>query len=280
VWTFDYLSAAGEGVRIAVSDGQASEIGAIIFTSPACPASLRPATNVSTPFDSSAIGLLALNLGGATFLSENEGAAVTYSLAPSLEPGSGARVAEEWNVTYDACGASPSASVVTTVGSTLTYLFDAESGTLESTGTSTFSCPLGSNAPIPYPLPEDLELNDPVVMILGTMALYNASIAGACCGLTFANLSIDLQFPDGGPLPAGASLGILNASGAEVCELTGPELTGASVDCPIPVTPGELLSLTLPAKGNGIGELMLDGQWDFTGRVVLALGNATEIPPA
>ncbi|HTT26358.1 MAG TPA: hypothetical protein VMH90_05295, partial [Thermoplasmata archaeon] len=86
-WTFDYLGPGGAGVRIAVVDGKAIPLGSIMFSSPACPMAERPTVNVSTPDDSSTIGLEALHLGGADFLEENANAEVTYSLAPALEPG-------------------------------------------------------------------------------------------------------------------------------------------------------------------------------------------------
>jgi hypothetical protein len=279
VWTYDYLGSDGQGVRVAVEDGKAIALGSIIYVGPGCSGAERPAVNVSTPFDSSSIALLGLDLGGATFLTENPGAEVTYSLAPGLEPGLRGQIAEEWNVTFDACGGVSSA-VSTPLGSTLSLYFDADSGTLEATGTTTYDCPQGADAPIPYELPLDLQVNAPVVEILGTMALYNDSIAQACCGLTFGNLTMDLELSGNAPVPSGVSLDILNATGAEICELTGAELSGAVVPCGALVTAGDLLSLRLPADGNGSTTLAIDGRWDFTGSVTVPLGNATEVPPS
>ncbi|MCI4367207.1 MAG: hypothetical protein L3K08_05610 [Thermoplasmata archaeon] len=281
VWTFDYGGPNGVGVRIAVTDGKALALGAIVFSSPACPTDQRPSVNVSSPDDSSAIGLIALNLGGATFLSQNSNAEVTYSLAPGLEPGVHGEVAEEWNVTFDACGGGgPDVGVPTTLGESLTYVFDAGSGTLQTTASETYDCPEGANAPIPYALSQDLQVNAPVLSILGTTVVYDATIASACCGLTFGNLSLDLQLSGGAPIPSDAALTILNASGESLCELTGTELSGGTLACRAPVLMGDLISLTLPAGGNGSTNLVLEGKWDFTGSVIVPLADATQISPA
>jgi hypothetical protein len=279
VWTFDYDGPNGVGVRISVTDGKAVALGAIVFSSPACSLDQRPSVNVTSPDDSSTIGLIALNLGGATFLSQNSQAEVTYSLAPGLEPGIHGTVAEEWNVTFDACGGSE-AGVSTTLGESLTYVFDAGSGTLQTTATETYDCPEGANAPIPYLLSQDLEVNAPVLSFLGTSAVYDATIASACCGLTFGNLSLDLQLSGSAPIPSDAALTILNASGGRICELTGTELSGGPVACSAPVLVGDLLSLKLPVGGNGSTNLVLEGQWDFTGSVIVPLAEATQLSPA
>lgn len=278
-WTYDFVGPSGNGLRVAVVDGTASEIGRLAFDGPGCPVAERPSLNASGGLDSDAVALAALGLGGTGFLGEYPGGSVSYRLGPGPEPGAPGGLAVEWNVTYDACGA-PMAPGAATLGAALTLLFDARNGTLEADRASSFACPLGAEAPLPYDLPQVLALNAPVLAVAGGVAYFNATVAAVCCGLTFANLSIALE-TGGVGTPPGAALVAYGLDGALLCGLDAAELSGGNgTSCAAPVQSGELLSLQLPASGAPPPELALNGIWHFQGTVQLALANATLVSTA
>lgn len=278
-WTYDFEAPGGTGVRVAVDAGHARTLGALALSGAGCPPASRPPFDVPASIvDSSAVAETALQAGGAEVLAQFDAPDVTYTLAPLPEPGLASGSAEQWNVTFDGCGVASSPDGIADFAQQLSVYLDARSGVVEATHAWAATCPLGPSAPIPYSLAQALLFNAPVRSVAGPSAYYNASVAEACCGLGFGNLSPQLLAVGSGPIPSRASLLVYGTNGTGVCEGLANGSGLFVMDCRAEVSSGDLFSLVLPSGGSGALELSLESEWDFAGSVVLALENATALP--
>ena len=271
-WTFDFVGADGNGLRVQVVNGSAGELGRIMLTSPGCTPATGSGSSGTDPIDSSSAAVKALEFGGSTFLSAHPVSSVSYLLEAAPEPGIAPATALQWNVTYTACPPNWDGTLGS-LGARLTMMIDAAEGTLEAYRSASFSCPMTAGGPIPYELPQVLSFNDPVEQFAGSTAYFNATVGLVCCGLTFGNLSILL----GSASPsANPTLRAFDATGAALCVLSSSQLSGASgTGCSARVAPGELICVEVEALGTPPGDLAFVGLWHFQGRVLVPLQNAT-----
>ncbi len=278
LWTYDFASTAGGGLRVAVDDGNASTLGLLDLSPPDCPAAFSGAVAVPEALlDSTGAGAAALSLGGESFLASYPDASISYALEPLLEPGAGGLLADAWNVTFNGCGPASMAGSYDGYAELWTIWLDARTGALEATNSSVISCPAGSEVPLPYPLGEDLTFNHPVASASGETLYVNTSVAAVCCGLTPSNLSAALHPVGDAPIPAHATLAILDSTGGVDCTAAMDAEAVFPLDCSNPLLAGDLFSVALPASGNGQYELAIDGLWEFDGEIDIPLYAASPV---